>query len=97
MTRKELYQIIREEYNNVRLEEGVLSWASGVADNIFYGIINKRADIMRSKIFDDPKLQKLAKDLKIDKKELEARVNKLLSTDQRFLKNLATVRAKYVR
>lgn len=97
MTRKELYQIIREEYDNVRLEEGILSWASGVADNIFYGIINKRADIMRSKIFDDPKLQKLAKDLKIDKKELEARVSKLLSTDDRFLKNLATVRAKYVR
>ncbi len=97
MTRKELYQIIREEYDNVRLEEGLLSWASGVADNIFYGIINKRADILRSKIFDDPKLQRLAKDLKIDKKELEARVNKLLSSDPRFLKNLATVRAKYVR
>lgn len=97
MTRSELHQIIREEYDNVRLEEGVLSWASGVADNIFYGIINKRADILRSKIFDDPKLQKLARDLKIDKKELEARVNKLLSTDDRFLKNLATVRAKYVR
>lgn len=97
MTRKELYQIIREEYDNVRLEEGLLSWASGVADNIFYGIINKRADILRSKIFDDPKLQRLAKDLKIDKKELETRVNKLLSSDPRFLKNLATVRAKYVR
>lgn len=97
MTRKDLHQLIREEYTNVQLEEGVLSWASGVADNIFYGIINKRADILRSKIFDDPKLQKLAVDLKLDKKEFEARVNKLLSSDPRFLKNLATVRAKYVR
>ena len=59
MTRKELYQIIREEYESVRLEEGLLSWASGVADNIFYGIINRRADILRSKVFDDPKLQRL--------------------------------------
>lgn len=97
MTRRQLQQIIQEEYDSVRLEEGLLSWASGVADNIVYGILNKRADILHSKIFDDPKLQRLARDLKIDKKELESRVKKLISTDQRFLKNLATVRAKYVR
>ena len=97
MTRKELSEVIREEYINVRLEEGLLSWAGGVADDLFYGIINKRADIMRSKIFDDPKLMRLAKDLKLSKNDFQDRVQSLLSKDNRFLKALATTRAKYVR
>jgi len=96
MTRRELQEIIKEEYANVRLEEGLLSWASGAADSLVYGILNRRADIMHSKIFDDPKLLKLAKDLKMDKQEFEKRVTSMLSKDNRFLKNLATVRAKYV-
>lgn len=97
MTRKELREVIQEEYINVRLEEGLLSWAGGVADDLFYGIINKRADILRSKIFDDPKLLALAKDLKLSKSDFEQRVKSLLSRDNRFLKALATTRAKYVR
>jgi len=96
MTRRELQEIIKEEYVNHRLEEGVLSWASGAADNLVYGILNRRADIMHNKIFDDPKLLKLAKDLKMDKRDFEKRVTSMLSRDNRFLKNLATVRAKYI-
>lgn len=97
MTKKQLQELIQEEYLNVRLEEGLLSWAGGVADDLFYGIINKRADILRSRIFDDPKLLQLAKDLKMSKSDFEKRVSTLLSKDNRFLKALATVRAKYVR
>jgi len=97
MTRKELREIIQDEYVNVRLEEGLFSWASGVADDLIYGIINKRADILRTKIFDDPKLLQLAKDLKLSKHDFEKRVTSLLSRDNRFLNALATVRAKYVR
>lgn len=96
MTRRELQEIIQEEYINVKLEEGLFSWASGAADNLVYGILNRRSDIMRSKIFDDPKLQQLAKDLKLSKGDFEKRVTQLLSRDNRFLNALATVRAKYV-
>lgn len=97
MTRKQLQELIKEEYSNVKLEEGLYSWASGVADDLFYGIINKRADIMRSKIFDDPKLLQLAKDLKMNKYDFEKKVTSMLSKDNRFLNALATTRAKYVR
>lgn len=96
MTRRELQEIIADEYVNVRLEEGLLSWASGAADNLVYGILNKRADILHSKIFDDPKLLKLAKDLNLSKNDFEKRVTQMLSRDNRFLNALATVRAKYV-
>lgn len=96
MTKRELQEIIRDEYTNVKLEEGLLSWASGAADNLVYGILNRRADILHSKIFDDPKLLRLAKDLKMDKHDFEKRVTSMLSKDNRFLKNLATVRAKYI-
>ena len=97
MTRREFRKLVQEEYVNVKLEEGLISWAGGVADDLIYGIINKRADILRTKIFDDPKLLQLAKDLKLNKNDFEQRVTSLLSKDNRFLKALATVRAKYVR
>jgi len=95
MTRKDLQDIIREEYVNVKLEEGVLSWASGTADNIISGILNNRADIMHTRIFDDPKLRQLAKDLKLDKKEFEKRVTQLLNKDNRFLTLLSTFKPRY--
>lgn len=94
MTRRDLQKIIKEEYENVMLEEGLFSWASGVADDIVYGILNKRADIMSTKIFDDPKLLKLAKDLKWDKAQLQSRIGHLLTKDNKFLKALATQRYK---
>jgi hypothetical protein len=100
MKKKDFQKLIKEVYKEVILEEkikeGILSWASGVADNIVYRVINNYGDIRRSDIFKDPKIKQLAKDLKISQSELEQRVNSLLSKDNRFLKNLATVRAKYV-
>ena len=99
--RKQIRQIIREEYNKMLeedlIKERILSWASGVADNIVYSVINNYRSIRQTDIFKDPKIRQLAKDLKISQSELEQRVSDLLQKDNRFLKHLATVRAKYVR
>ena len=99
--RKQIQQLIREEYNKVleeeKIKEGILSWAGGVADNILYSVLNNYKSIRQTDIFKDPKIRALAKDLKISQKELETRVQDLLQRDNRFLKNLATIRAKYVR
>jgi hypothetical protein len=99
--RKQIHQIIREEYSKVleeeKIKEGILSWAGGVADNIVYSVLNNYKSIRQTDIFKDPKIKALAKDLKISQKELEQRVQDLLQRDNRFLKNLATIRAKYVR
>lgn len=92
MTRRDLSELIKDEYVNVKLEEGLLSWASGAADDLVYGILNRRADILNTKIFDDPKLLRLAKDLKLTKQDFQQRVTSLLSKDPRFLKALATQR-----
>jgi len=99
--RKQIHQIIKEEYNKVleeeKIKEGIISWAGGVADNILYSVLNNYKSIRQTDIFKDPKIRQLAKDLKISQADLEQRVSDLLQKDNRFLKNLATIRAKYVR
>lgn len=99
MKKSELTQLIRETYNEVLMEEkikeGLLSWASGVADNVVYSVLNNYKNIRQSDIFKDPKIQRLAKDLKISQKDLESRVSDLMQRDRKFLKALATQR--YIR
>jgi len=100
MTKQDFHKLVKEVYHEVleeeKLKEGLLSWAGGVADNIVYSVLNNYKNIRQTDIFKDPKIRGLAKDLKISQKELEQRVSDLLQRDKRFLKALATQRAKYV-
>lgn len=100
MTKRDFHKLVKEVYHEVleeeKLKEGLLSWAGGVADNIVYSVLNNYKNIRQTDIFKDPKIRGLAKDLKISQKELENRVSDLLQRDKRFLKALATQRAKYV-
>lgn len=100
MNKQDFHKLIREVHDELleeeKLKEGLLSWASGVADNIIYSILNNYKDVRSLQIYSDPKLQKLARDLKIDQKELQNRVSDLLKRDTSFLKALATQRAKYI-
>ena len=100
MKKSELTQLIRETYNEVlmeeKLKEGLLSWAGGVADNIVYSVLNNYKNIRQTDIFKDPKIKSLAKDLKISQKDLERRVSDLMQRDTKFLKALATQRAKRI-
>lgn len=95
-TRRELHRIIREEYQDLimedRIKEGLTAWAGGVADNILYSVLNNYKSIRQSDIFKDPKIRGLAKDLKISQRDLEDRVTKLVSKDKSFLRALATQR-----
>ena len=98
MKKSELQKIIQEELQAVleeeKIKEGLLSWASGVADNIIYSVLNNYKNIRQSDIFKDPKIQALAKDLKISQSDLQSRVSQLLKYDTKFLKALATQRYK---
>ena len=100
MKRSDIHKIIREVHQELleeeKLKEGFLSWMGGVARNITYGIIDKRKGYLQNAIKYDPKLQKLAKDLKISKNDFESRITSLIDKDPDFLKALASgnLRAK---
>ena len=98
MKKSDVHKIIKEVYQEIleeeKLKEGILSWVSGVARNMAYGIIDKRAGYMSQAIKYDPKLQKLAKDLNMDNAAFEKRVNDLLGRDPDFLKALSTASYK---
>lgn len=92
-------KLIKEEVyrNNAEalLREGLFGWASGVADNIVSGIINRNTTAVKDAIMSDKRLTKLAKELGMDHKAITARVLKLAKTDPDFLRALATQRSKY--
>jgi len=94
MKKSELQNLIREVHQELleeeKLKEGLLSWASGVSDNVVYSVLNNYKNIRQTDIFKDPKIRSLAKDLKISQKDLEKRVSDLMQRDNRFLKALAT-------
>ena len=87
-------KIIREEIQNQMIDEDIVGWMAGVGKKIAYDIIDRRAKGLGAAIKSDPKLLRLAKDLKITSDDLEKRINTLLDKDPRFLKALATQRVK---
>jgi hypothetical protein len=94
MKKSDIHKIIREELQNIRIDEDILGWISGVGRQVAYDIIDRRAKGLSGALKSDPKLLRLAKDLKITTKDLENRINTLIDKDPRFLKALATQRAK---
>lgn len=98
MRKSEIQQIIREvvkaELREQMIDEDIVGWMTGIGKKIAYDIIDRRAQGLSAAIKTDPKLTRLAQDLKITSKDLEARINTLLDKDPRFLRALATQRAK---
>ena len=99
MKKSDIHKIIREVHQELlqeeKLKEGFLDWMGGVARNMTYGILDKRAGYLQQALQYDPKLQRLAKDLKMSRGDFESRVTSLMDRDPDFLKALAT--AKYKR
>ncbi len=99
MKKSDIHKIIREVHQEIleeeKLKEGFLNWMGGVARNITYGIIDKRAGYLQKALQYDPKLQRLAKDLKLSRNDFESRVTSLMDRDPDFLRALATAKYKY--
>ncbi len=94
MNKAQLRSIIREEIQDHKINEDIVGWLGGIGRQVAYGIIDRRSRGLSKALLSDPKLTRLAKDLKITTKDLEDRINTLLDKDPRFLKALATQRAK---
>jgi len=99
MKKSDIHKIIQEIHQELldeeKIKEGFVDWMGGVARNITYGIIDRRAGYLQKALQYDPKLQRLAKDLKISRGDFESRITSLMDKDPDFLRALAN--AKYRR
>lgn len=95
MKKSDIHKIIREEIKNHKINEDIIGWMSGVGKQVAYDIIDRRAKGLNSALKYDPKLLRLAKDLKMTSRDLEDRISSLASRDVGFLRALAT--QKFVR
>ena len=94
MKKSEIQQIIREELKNHMIDEDIIGWMAGVGKQVAYDIIDRRAKGLSGALKYDPKLLRLAKDLRMTSKDLEDRISSLIDKDPRFLRALATQRSK---
>jgi hypothetical protein len=95
MKRSQLQKIIQEEIHEHMLDEDIIGWMAGVGKQVAYDIIDRRAKGLNNALKYDPKLLRLAKDLKMTSRDLEDRISSLASRDVGFLRALAT--QKFVR
>jgi hypothetical protein len=94
MKKSEIQQIIREELQNHMIDEDIIGWMAGVGKQVAYDIIDRRAKGLNNALKYDPKLLRLAKDLRMTSRDLEDRISSLIDKDPRFLRALATQRSK---
>lgn len=74
----------------------IFTWLIGGAERWGQQILQRRKGYLLKALDKDPKLQRMAKDFGIPKKEFEGKVYDLMKRDRRFLEDLASgkVRAK---
>lgn len=98
MKKSDIHKIIQEIHQELldeeKIKEGFVDWMGGVARNITYGIIDRRAGYLQKALQYDPKLQRLAKDLKISRGDFESRITSLMDKDPDFLRALANAKFK---
>jgi len=95
MKKSDIHKIIQEEIREHMLDEDILGWMSGIGKQVAYDILDRRAKGLNNALKYDPKLLRLAKDLKMTSRDLEDRISSLASRDVGFLRALAT--QKFVR
>lgn len=92
MKKSDIHKIIQEEMHEHMIEEDILGWMSGIGKQVAYDILDRRAKGLNNALKYDPKLLRLAKDLKMTSRDLEDRISSLVDKDPKFLRALATQR-----
>ena len=90
---KQLAQDLKKEkQEEAVLKETFVDWLVGGASKWGKEIINRRAGYLTQAVKHDPKLQQLAKNAGMSPSKFEDTVYKLMKSDTKFLKALATQR-----
>ena len=85
-----------DDSNDEHLMNEIFSWLVSGAERWGQGILQKRKGFLLKALDKDPKLQRMAKDFGISKKDFESKVYGLMKKDRRFVEDLASgkMRAK---
>ena len=92
---KQLAQDIKKaKQDEGQLKESFLDWLAGGASRWGKEIIDRRAGYLTQAIKNDPKLAQMARDSGMSAKSYEDTMYKLMKSDTKFLRALATQRAR---
>lgn len=88
MTKEEFRKIIREEYQNHRIEEGIVSWMIDKVDQFGTNLLNSKTNFTLARIYKDPEFLKLSKSFGMSEKEFVKRAADMIKKDPKRFANI---------
>lgn len=81
ITREQLRQIIREEYQDHLIEEGITSWLIDKVASGFKWYANKKADYQYDALLNSKEFRSLASKYKMSEKDWDKKARDMISKD----------------
>ena len=90
MKKSDIHKIIRDEIQNHRIEEGIMSWMLDKAETFVKSHFNHVADYQYARIINSPDFRALSKKFNMSEKEFTKKATDLIKQDpQKFADLLA--------
>lgn len=70
ITREQLRQIIKEEVQEVTIDEGILDFVFNVASGVAGALIDKHRDFLLSNLKDDPEIKAMQRDVGLSRDKM---------------------------
>ena len=88
MKKSDIHKIIRDEIQNHRIEEGIMSWMLDKAETFAKSHFNHVADYQYARIINSPDFRSLAKDFKMSEKEFMQKATKMIKNDPKKFQDI---------
>lgn len=84
MTKQQFHKLIREEINNVNLEEGILDFVFGIAGSVANAIVDKHRDYLLANLQDDPEIRAMQRQVGASRDAMVNAFNRRYATNSGF-------------
>jgi hypothetical protein len=84
MTRQQFRKLIKEEIENVNLEEGLLDFVFGIAGSVANAIVDKHRDFLLANLKDDPEIRAMQRQVGASRDAMVNAFNRRYATNNKF-------------
>lgn len=91
MKRAELRKIIKEQIQEVELEEGILDFVFNIASNVAGALIDKHRDFLLKNLQDDPEIRAMQRDVGLSRDRMVQSFTKRYNSNKSFKNKVDTL------
>lgn len=91
ITKEILERIIREEYKNQIIDEGIMDFVFNIASSVAGALIDKHRDYLLSNLKDDPEIKAMQRDVGLSRDKMVQAFSKRYQTNKTFQNKVNTL------